>query len=85
MFKQNRSEDFVQEIYKLIPEDLRRHRDDLKKNIQSAINARLAKMDLVTREEFEIQSELLSRTRAVLDELEARIRELEEQATSKDN
>ena len=67
----------MQEILKLFPEDLRRHRDDVKKNIQAALNAQLSKMELVTREEFDIQSELLSRTRAMLDELETRIEELE--------
>ena len=78
MISKNKNDDFVQEIFKLIPEDLRRHRDDVRKNIQTALNARLSRMDLVTREEFDIQSELLSRTRAMLDELEKRIEELEE-------
>ncbi len=78
MISKNKNDDFVQEIFKLIPEDLRRHRDDVRKNIQAALNARLSRMDLVTREEFDIQSELLSRTRAMLDELEKRIEELEE-------
>ena len=78
MISKNKNDDFVQEIFKLIPEDLRRHRDDVRKNIQTALNARLSRMDLVTREEFDIQSELLSRTRAMLDELEKRIDELEE-------
>ena len=78
MISKNKNDDFVQEIFKLIPEDLRRHRDDVRKNIQAALSARLSRMDLVTREEFDIQSELLSRTRAMLDELEKRIEELEE-------
>ena len=79
MFNKNKNEDFVQEVFKLIPEDLRRHRDDIRKNVQAALTAKLAQMDLVTREEFDIQSELLSRTRAMLDELENRIKELEDQ------
>ena len=82
MISKNKNDDFVQEIFKLIPEDLRRHRDDVRKNIQAALNARLSRMDLVTREEFDIQSELLSRTRAMLDELEKRIEELEEKRNS---
>ncbi len=78
MISKNKNDDFVQEIFKLIPEDLRRSRDDVRKNIQAILNARLSRMDLVTREEFDIQSELLSRTRAMLDELEKRIEELEQ-------
>ena len=34
--KQNKTGDFVQEIFKLLPEDLRQHKDGLKKNIQAA-------------------------------------------------
>ena len=62
MHKQNRNGDFVQEVFKLIPDDLRKHKDGIKKNVQAAINASLVKMELVTREEFDIQTELLSKT-----------------------
>lgn len=85
MIKQNKTGEFVQEIFKLLPEDLRKHKDGLKKNIQAAVNGGLVKMELVTREEFDIQSELLSRTRALVDELEGKVTELESQLSSKDS
>ena len=85
VIKQNKSGDFVQEIFKLLPEDLRKHKDGLKKNIQAAVNGGLVKMELVTREEFDIQSELLSRTRALVDELEDKVSELESQLADKDS
>ena len=85
MIKQNKTGEFVQEIFKLLPEDLQKHKDGLKKNIQAAVNGGLVKMELVTREEFDIQSELLSRTRALLDELEDKVTELESQLSSKDS
>lgn len=85
MIKQNKTGEFVQEIFKLLPEDLRKHKDGLKKNIQAAVNGGLVKMELVTREEFDIQSELLSRTRALVDELEDKVTELESQLSSKDS
>ncbi|MFT5349757.1 MAG: BMFP domain-containing protein YqiC, partial [Gammaproteobacteria bacterium] len=50
MLKHNKTVDFVQEIFKLLPDDIRKHKDDLKKNIQAAVNASLVKMELVTRE-----------------------------------
>ena len=84
VIKQNKTGEFVQEIFKLLPEDLRKHKDGLKKNIQAAVNGGLVKMELVTREEFDIQSELLSRTRALVDELEDKVTELESQLSSKD-
>ena len=40
-------------------------------------------MNLVTREEFDIQSELLSRTRALIDELEKKVQDLEQQLASR--
>ena len=83
MLKENKTGDFVQEILKLLPEDIRKHKDDLKKNIQAAVNARLVKMELVTREEFDIQSELLSKTRALIDELEDKVTQLESQLADK--
>lgn len=84
MQKRNNTGDFVQEIVKLLPEDLRKHREDLKKNVRAAISAGLARMELVTREEFDIQSELLSKTRALVDELEDKVSSLEAQLTEKD-
>ena len=77
MLKQNKSGEFVQELFNVLPEDLRKHKDGIKRNLQAAMNASLVKMELVTREEFEIQSELLSNTRALVDELERKVTELE--------
>ena len=85
MNKQNKSGDFVQEIFKLLPDDLRKHKDGLKKNIQAAVNASLVKMDLVAREEFDIQTELLSKTRALVDELQDKVTQLESQSAGKDS
>ena len=77
MLKQNRNSEFVQELFNVLPEDLRKHKDGIKKNLQAAVNASLVKMELVTREEFDIQAELLSNTRALVDELEKKVAELE--------
>ena len=67
----------MQQFRDLLPEDLRRTRDDIEKNMTAALNATLSRMNLVTREEFEVQQELLVRTRTLLDELDRRVRELE--------
>jgi BMFP domain-containing protein YqiC len=50
---------------------------DLEKNMKAMLNQGYAKLDLLTREEFEIQSEVLARTRAKLEALENRVAELE--------
>lgn len=50
---------------------------DVEKNLRAALSSLFAKLDLVTREEFDVQREVLARTRAKLQALEARLAELE--------
>ena len=50
---------------------------DMQKNLQSLLQQQFARLDLVTREDFDTQSKVLARARARLEELEQRIAELE--------
>jgi len=50
---------------------------DIEKNMRAMLSATFARLDLVTREEFDVQSEVLARTREKLVQLEARLAELE--------
>ena len=50
---------------------------DIEKNAKAAMSGIFAKLDLVTREEFDVQAEVLARTREKLKELEARVDALE--------
>jgi ubiquinone biosynthesis accessory factor UbiK len=50
---------------------------DLERNVKGLMQQGFSKLDLVTREEFDIQAQVLSRTRARLEMLEKRITELE--------
>lgn len=52
---------------------------DIEKNIRALLMQGFTKLDLVTREEFDIQAEVLARARQQLTALEARIAELEAQ------
>jgi len=52
---------------------------DVEKNLRAALAAALGRLDLVTREEFEVQSQVLARTRAKLETLEKLVAELEQQ------
>lgn len=56
---------------------------DLEKNARALLTQGFAKLDLVTREEFDIQTELLSRARQKLEVLEARVTTLEAQKKKK--
>lgn len=55
---------------------------DIEKNARTMLQGALARMDLVTREEFDVQSQVLIRTREKLALLEARVAELERAAAA---
>ncbi len=52
---------------------------DIEKNVKAMLSQGFSKLDLVTREEFDVQMQVLAKTRAKLDALEARVAELEAQ------
>jgi hypothetical protein len=79
MLKTGKIDEFFQEVMKMLPEDMHRARADLEHNVKAAIHAAFARMDLVTREEYDVQAELLRRTRALLQELETRLDQLEQE------
>lgn len=56
---------------------------DIEKNVKAMLSQGFAKMDLVTREEFDVQMQVLAKTRAKLEALEVRVAELEAQLKAK--
>jgi BMFP domain-containing protein YqiC len=68
-----------------IPSGLQNFRDDFEKNIRAILQSTFAKMNLVSREEFDVQSAVLARTREKLSSLEAQVAQLEEKLLKKDN
>ncbi|QYZ66203.1 MAG: hypothetical protein OI74_17030 [Gammaproteobacteria bacterium (ex Lamellibrachia satsuma)] len=70
-------DDLAERLAGSVPGGIQILQDDLEKNLRATLEAGLAKLDLVTREEFDVQSAVLLRTREKLDRLEAIIRELE--------
>ena len=60
----------IHKLKESIPSDVEVLKNDIEKNFQSAVSAKIKKLDLVTREEFEIQEKVLHRTREKLEQLE---------------
>lgn len=83
MFKPEKFDEVVQQFTCLLPEDMQQAKADIQKNMKAALSATLARMDLVTREEFEVQTALLARTRALLEDLEAKLGKLEAELEKK--
>ena len=71
-------DEISQRIAGNLPAGLQLMQDDLKKNIRAAIEASLSHLDLVTREEFDVQAKVLARTRAKLEALEQQLKQLEQ-------
>ena len=55
---------------------------DIEKNVKSMLTQGFSKLDLVTREEFDVQSQVLAKTRSKLEALEQRVAELESRLNS---
>ena len=70
-------EDLARRLAEAVPKGLRSVRKDVEENFQSVLKSGLGKLDLVTREEFEVQAAVLARTREKLHALEARLTEIE--------
>ena len=67
----------AQRLVSLVPSGLAQAQQDLRTNFGDVLAQGLRRLDLVTREEFEVQSQLLARTRAKVEALEKRIADLE--------
>ena len=78
MIDPRKFDDLARRIQASLPPGLDEVREDVTRNIRAIIAAGIARMDLVEREEFDVQSAVLARTREKLEALERRIRQLEE-------
>jgi BMFP domain-containing protein YqiC len=75
----NLLDDLATKLADAVPDDLSSLRDDLRSNFHTLLQSALGNLDLVTREEFDVQSKVLERTRAKLEGLERELeRELKE-------
>ena len=70
-------EELARKLADAVPEGLKSMREDLEQNFRSVLQSGLSKLDLVTREEFEVQEAVLAKTREKLDELAAKLEEME--------
>ncbi len=71
-------DDLARRLAGSVPESVMALRRDLEQNFKGVLQSQLAQLDLVTREEFDVQATVLKRTREKLAALEARLAELEQ-------
>ncbi len=70
---------YIKRLLTNMPDEFSKIHQDLEKNLKAALRASFSRMELVTREEYDIQTALLQRTREKLVELETKLVELEKQ------
>jgi ubiquinone biosynthesis accessory factor UbiK len=73
-----RIDDIARRLFEGLPEAARTMRRDVESNFRAVLQSSLGKLDLTTREEFEVQSKVLERTRARIEQLELRVAALEQ-------
>ncbi|MBJ6982094.1 MULTISPECIES: accessory factor UbiK family protein [unclassified Luteimonas] len=73
-------DDLARRLGSLVPPGLREGREEMQENFKSVLQAGLSRLELVTREEFEVQRAVLLRTREKLDALQAQVARLEAEA-----
>lgn len=70
-------DDLAHRLANSLPKGLKALQEDIDRNVRAGLEAGLAKLDLVTREEFDVQTAVLARTRQKLETLERQVAELE--------
>lgn len=76
-------DELSQKLAKVLPNAVTELGNDVQKNLRAALEAGLGKLNLVTREEFDVQSAVLHRTRSQVAHLEKQVAELEAQLLKK--
>jgi ubiquinone biosynthesis accessory factor UbiK len=78
-------DELARRLSSLVPPGLREGREDIQENFKAVLQSGLAKLDLVTREEFDVQRAVLARTREQLETLKQTLEALEAQLAQRNN
>ncbi|KMJ44513.1 hypothetical protein AB204_13995 [Xenorhabdus khoisanae] len=77
MLDPKKIEQIARQIHNAMPKGVKEFGDDVEKKLRTVLQSQLSKLDLVNREEFDVQTQVLLRTREKLVALEQRLTELE--------
>ncbi|MGB0133580.1 ubiquinone biosynthesis accessory factor UbiK [Dokdonella sp.] len=82
MIQASHIDELAQRLAALVPPGLKDAREDLGANFRAALQSGLNKLDLVTREEFDVQRCVLLRTREKIEQLESKLAALESELSA---
>lgn len=77
MINAKKIEEIAQQVSDAIPAGLKNVASDLEEKTKTVLQRKLAELDVVTREEFDVQTQVLIKTRTKLTELETKLAEIE--------
>jgi BMFP domain-containing protein YqiC len=83
MFDTKSIDDIASRLAAALPPGLNSLKEDMEKNFHAILQSVLGKLDLVSREEFEVQKLVLAKTRSKLEDMEKRVTEIEHQFLDK--
>ncbi|HCH69452.1 MAG TPA: hypothetical protein DE042_02945 [Colwellia sp.] len=83
MLNAKKIEDIAKQVTDAIPPSLKDLANDFEDKTKSVLQRKLSQLDVVTREEFDVQTQVLIKTRTKISELESRLAELEASLTEK--
>jgi len=78
-------DDLARRLADAVPPGVQGLQKDLEKNFRTIVQSTMAKFDLVTREEFDVQTQVLARTRQKVEVLEHKVAQLEQLFAEKNN
>ena len=82
MIDPKKIEQIARQVHESMPKGLREFGDDVEKKVRQVIQSQLTRLDLVSREEFDVQTQVLLRTREKIALLEQRLTELENRSVN---
>ncbi|MBW1252175.1 ubiquinone biosynthesis accessory factor UbiK [Pantoea allii] len=82
MIDTKKIEQMARQVHDALPKGVREFGDDVEKKIRQTLQAQMTRMDLVNREEFDVQTQVLLRTREKLAALEQRLSQLESKSSA---
>lgn len=77
MNKQQSIDELLKKLLALVPNDLKLVKEDFENNMRAQLDSLFRDMHLVSRQEYDIQTKLLKKTRALVEELSEKVAELE--------
>lgn len=82
MINAKKIEEIAKQVTDSIPPSLKNMANDFEDKAKSVLQSKLSQLDVVTREEFDVQTQVLIKTRTKIAELEAKLAEIEERIAS---